>query len=154
MRFYFLRHAKTEKFSRTGKDFDRSLAPKGIEQATLLMQHMAEFPIQTVHCSTAVRTMETLNLLNLKKPKIVFADSLYLASRDAWISYLTEHISDQALFVGHNEGLSEIVSWLVNQDIHLQTGALVTLDFQGASREEFSAGLSSLISYFRPEVFL
>jgi phosphohistidine phosphatase SixA len=39
MKLYLLRHAKTDQHSTTGKDFDRSLLPRGKHQSLLMAEH-------------------------------------------------------------------------------------------------------------------
>ena len=59
MRWYFLRHAKTEKVSASGKDFDRELAPRGLRQCASLSEYLKNLSIASVVSSSALRTRQT-----------------------------------------------------------------------------------------------
>ena len=151
MRWYFLRHAKTERESWSGKDKDRCLAPKGINQVAELKELLNLLPITSIHCSTAQRTRETAMACNPLIP-ITFSEELYLATLDQWKRILSNEAQDHMLYIGHNDGMSECVAWLTGEHIHLQTGALVTVDFLGLDPKALGPGMACLIAYERPEV--
>ena len=151
MRWYFLRHAKTERESWSGKDKDRRLAPKGINQVEELKKLLDLLAITSIHCSTAQRTRETAMACNPLIP-ITFSEELYLATLDQWKRMLSNEAQDHMLYIGHNDGMSEYLTWLTGEHIHLQTGALVTVDFLGSDPKALGPGTASLIAYERPEV--
>jgi phosphohistidine phosphatase SixA len=151
MRWYFLRHAKTERESWSGKDKDRRLAPKGINQVAELKTLLDLLPITAIRCSTAQRTRETAMACNPIIP-ITFSEELYLATLDQWKRMLSNEAQDHMLYIGHNDGMSACVTWLTGEHIHLQTGALVTVDFLGSDPRALGPGMASLIVYERPEV--
>ena len=151
MRWYFLRHAKTERESWSGKDKDRRLAPKGINQVAELKTLLDLLAITSIHCSTAQRTRETAMACNPLIP-ITFSEELYLATLDQWKRMLSNEAQDHMLYIGHNDGISEFVTWLTGANIHLQTGALVTVDFLGSDPRALGPGTACLIAYERPEV--
>jgi len=151
MRWYFLRHAKTERESWSGKDKDRRLAPKGIKQVAELKELLSVLPITSIRCSTAQRTRETAMACNPLIP-ITFSEELYLATLDQWKRMLSNEAQDHMLYIGHNDGISEFVTWLTGANIHLQTGALVTVDFLGSDPRALGPGTACLIAYERPEV--
>lgn len=151
MRWYFLRHAKTERIAKSGRDFDRCLAPKGIKQVAELKKLLNITPISSIYCSTAQRTRETSMACNPLIP-ITFSEELYLATLDQWKQMLSNEAKDHLLYIGHNDGISECLTWLTGEHIHLQTGALVTVDFLGSDLQALGPGTASLIAYDRPEV--
>lgn len=151
MRWYFLRHAKTERVAKSGRDFDRCLASKGIKQVAELRKLLSITPISSIYCSTAQRTRETAMACNPLIP-ITFSEELYLATCDQWIQMLSQDAENHCLFIGHNDGMSEYLTWLTGEHIHLQTGALVTVDFHGSDLQALGPGTASLIAYDRPEV--
>jgi phosphohistidine phosphatase SixA len=151
MRWYFLRHAKTEQHALSGKDIDRRLAPKGINQVAELKELMQSLPITSIRCSTAQRTRETARACNPLIP-ITFSEELYLATLDQWKMILSNELQDHMLFIGHNDGMSEFLTWLTGGYIHMQTGALVTVDFLGSDPRALGPGTACLIAYERPEV--
>lgn len=151
MRWYFLRHAKTERESWSGKDKDRRLAPKGINQVAELKTLLELLPITAIRCSTAQRTRETAMACNPLIP-ITFSEELYLATLDQWKRMLSNEAQDHMLYIGHNDGISEYLTWLTGEHIHLQTGALVTVDFLGSDPRALGPGTACLVAYERPEV--
>ncbi len=151
MRWYFLRHAKTELQAWSGKDKDRSLAPKGINQVAELKKLLDLLPITSICCSSAQRTRETAMACNPLIP-ITFSEELYLATLDQWKRMLSNEAQDHMLYIGHNDGMSEYLTWLTGEHIHLQTGALVTVDFLGSDPKALGPGTACLIAYERPEV--
>lgn len=57
LELHVLRHAKTEQFSPTGKDFDRSLMKKGLRQRDDLAVFFKKVnQVNVVWCSSATRT--------------------------------------------------------------------------------------------------
>lgn len=152
MRWYFLRHAKTEKVSASGKDFDRELAPRGLRQCASLSEYLKNVSIVSVVCSSALRTRQTCEFSTIGLAKdTLFLDSLYLADLSEWKSILENHGKHDTLFIGHNEGISETVSWLCEQEIILPTAALVTVEFLGSDMSHLGPGTALSKGYFRPE---
>jgi phosphohistidine phosphatase len=152
VRWYFLRHAKTEKVSASGKDFDRELAPRGLRQCASLSEYLKNLSIASVVSSSALRTRQTFEFSTSGLAKdTLFIDSLYLADLSEWKSILENHGKHDTLFIGHNEGISEIVSWLTEQEIILPTAALVTVEFLGSDLSHLGPGTALSKGYFRPE---
>lgn len=156
MKLHLLRHAKTNQSSSTGRDFDRSLLPKGINQSqalgTVLGPYLKDVEIW---CSDASRTKETLSIiqrqLSLSKPK--YLKQLYLASRDEILDMIWNHESDRdLLIVGHNYGISDVASYFLDENIELRTGGYLIIEFDIDSWEESSRGLGKKVLTYRPEV--
>ena len=151
MIWYFLRHAKTEREAKSGKDVDRALAPKGIKQCEEMSMHLASLPIGKVLCSSAQRTKETARYC-LPTQAIQYIDSLYLASLEEWRLLVAEQAADQTLFIGHNDGISAFITWLTGEFTHLQTAALVTVEFHGSDPAWLGPATATVRSYYRPVV--
>lgn len=156
MKLHLLRHAKTNQSSSTGRDFDRKLLPKGINQSQALGTFLGPY-IKDVEiwCSDASRTKETLSIIqkyvSLSKPK--FLKQLYLASRDEILDMLWNNESDRdLLIIGHNYGISDVASYFLDEHIELKTGGYIVIDFDIDSWEESSRGLGTKIIEYRPEV--
>jgi len=124
MNFFVLRHGKAENIRDNLKDFDRGLSEKGKKQAHKIGQFLADKGIEQIISSSAKRTKETTSIVNdyIKSNDITFVDELYLAD----VSTIKEKISilakkDIVLYVGHNFGISDLVSDLSGQQITLST---------------------------------
>ena len=154
MTIHFLRHAKTNQISATGRDFDRELLPRGYEQ----LKEFREFaslrlnPIEHIYCSSAMRTRQTLKEIIELFPKatISFHKDLYLATWTELLHIITKKNTAQTiLLIGHNEGLSDLASYLSNTDIHLKTSGYTQLSFPFEHSGYISAGTGSIVETFR-----
>ena len=120
---YVLRHAKAERDSPTGGDYDRPLAPRGRDDAARLGQIMNKGPTprpDMIVTSSAQRTMETVAQLTAhwsKPPQIQADDKLYLAPA-ARLMETVRHLADtahSALLVGHNPGIEDFAVQLAGK---------------------------------------
>ena len=154
MTIHFLRHAKTNQLSPSGRDYDRELLPRGYEQ----LKEFREFsslrlnPIEHIYCSSAMRTRQTLKEIIELFPKatISFHEDLYLSTWTELLHFITEKNTKQTLLlIGHNEGLSDLVSYLSNTDIHLKTCGYIQLSFPFEHSGYISAGTGSIVETFR-----
>lgn len=157
MNLFLIRHAKTEKIAISGRDFDRELAEKGRLQAEKLNDFLAKFDFNSVDiwCSDAVRTKQTLSYFDTQFPStnIEFKNELYLASASEVKELIWNTESDKDLLViGHNEGISDIASYFLGEDIHLKTATFIQISFEANSRQEWSADLGKIQTIFRPKV--
>ena len=113
-----LRHAKTEKYSPSGRDFDRRLAAKGQKGALLIGDFLKNQEIDLVLCSAAQRTRETWAIVAdfVKAQEVLFSEQLYLAP----VNLLLHEIKkiplkyNSLLLVGHNPGMAELAIGLSN----------------------------------------
>jgi phosphohistidine phosphatase len=159
MKIHLVRHAKTDPDSLSGKDFDRKLLSKGIAQANVLafFFHENKIHLGFTYCSEAIRTTETLNILSFTNDlgKISFLKELYLADREVYLKLIWEqkHAKD-LLIVGHNDGISSLASYLIEETCFLKTCGYVCIEFSANSWDEVSRGTGKLIEEFRPMVYL
>jgi phosphohistidine phosphatase len=145
-----LRHAKTERLQLGQQDFDRKLTERGLGQMSDLIQHQQENLSKAQHIlvSAAKRTRMTLNTLeNLFDDKQIHLDkSLYLASLvtlHKLIEYQEDSI-DNLLIIGHNDGLSDLVSYLVGEHMYLPTSGYVVLELPITSWKHVSKDTASI----------
>ena len=141
---HLLRHAKTEVFSNTGKDFDRKLAPKGHQQClelkVLLSKVMGEET--NIFSSSARRTRETAQFIFDEQKEILFFDELYLSGKNDLMTFISNREeAKEILMIGHNFGISELASYYAGKQILLKTGGFVSIDFPDFSVNELSASI-------------
>ena len=159
MKLHLIRHAKTDQISESGKDFDRKLLPKGVIQSNVLGYYLREqnWSSAIVFCSTAERTKETLMILTnlVFMGKTILSDELYLCDREMYLKIIwnLRHGKD-LVFIGHNDGISQIASYLLEKDITLKTSGYMCIEFTAKNWSEVSRGTGHLLAQFRPEVFL
>jgi phosphohistidine phosphatase len=156
LKLMLLRHAKTEKNSVTGLDFDRQLAPKGERQAKSMSTHLNNFELSNsaVLCSDAKRTRETFDFIQHGNAlnSLTFDNALYLASREEIFSILSKHQGNSPiLLIGHNDGLSDLASYLTDSYQHLETCTLLSMDVHADDWSEITQGSCTITQMFRPE---
>ncbi len=115
-RLFLLRHAIA--MSDTPEDINRTLAPKGKEDATALGSWMKRKNLlpDFVLCSSATRTRQTLEGLqnNLDTPKVDLRESLYHGSAGDYLSQLQD-VSDNyknVMIIAHNPSIYGFVRLL------------------------------------------
>jgi phosphohistidine phosphatase len=156
MRLHILRHGKTNPTSKTGKDFDRELLPKGIKQCEALKAYLNRLNIATVWCSSAARTTETAALvLNENHPTPKYSDDFYLASKQSILQKIwSQQSSEDVLIIGHNFGISDVATYFTDQPVELRTGEYICIKFDCDSWNETSMGLGIILDRYRPKVSL
>ena len=152
-----LRHAKTEPQQIGQQDFQRRLTSRGLGQMADLLQNRRDSLIKAedVWVSSAVRTQMTLKTLSDLFPigKIHIKDELYLASTITLIKLLQEQDDsvENFLLIGHNDGLSELVSYLADDLFHLPTSGYVVFELPVESWAQISQGIGMITTYFHSD---
>lgn len=152
---HLLRHAKTNQLSTSGKDFDRELLPKGIKQCAEMKSFLSkeQIHIEQVLCSKAKRTLQTHELCNLNKDLTHFSKNLYLCTSLEMMQEIKHFATEKTiLVVGHNDGISQLASYLCDDYIHLQTCGFVSIELPIDEWNLLSQGIGSVKIQFRPEV--
>ncbi len=155
MKIHLLRHAKTEQLSTSGKDFDRKLKDRGIEQSKEMAQFLLTQGTQGIEtwCSTAKRTRQTFSYLAdvVKPSQLEFMDNLYLCEQETFLKKLWNLNQANDLFIiGHNDGLSDLASYFADEMIHLSTCEYICFSFSADSWAELSRGTGIIANRFRP----
>jgi phosphohistidine phosphatase len=159
VKLFILRHAKTQRNSTTGKDFDRDLKPHGRNQLELMREFFnsnydgLNF---SVYCSSATRTRSTLSELrsSINVSQTSFNDELYLPNLNELLHFIWNQTdnSKNILLVGHNNGLSDLCSYVSDDDILLPTCGLVVYDFPETSNiSEISKATGVEINRYFPD---
>ena len=154
-----IRHAKTLVKSASGADKDRELASKGISQSNVLGKHIRFQFIELgeIFCSNAHRTQQTCSIIAQyigHTNKIHLESELYLASREQLFQFLLKQKDPIITIIGHNEGLSELATYLLDEDVNLRTSDYISFTFPFTSWEMVSRGTATLNFRYRPQVFL
>lgn len=157
LELYLLRHGKATKYTSESTDFERHLNKQGTAQINQIGYRLKnEFPgISQIISSTAQRTTETSEIVNfyLEVPKINFFDELYLANYDTILTSLCKEAkAEKVLYVGHNNGISDLASYLANERILLSTGELIILQFELDNWELLSGGLGIIKNQIKPKI--
>ena len=109
-----MRHAKSD-WSANGDDHDRPLNERGMKSAPAMGQwlHDMGWLPGEILCSTATRTRQTLDLLNVPDASTRFERALYLAEAEDMIGAIQTAEADTVLVLGHNHGIAECAHRLV-----------------------------------------
>lgn len=125
-----LRHAKTERDSPTGRDFDRSLDERGQADAERMGKEIVDLGLwfDMVLASPARRAVETVQ--RLAGIDATWDERIYNATTGELLGLVQDVADDveRLLMVGHNPGFEELASLLAGRPIGLPTGALVELE--------------------------
>lgn len=118
-RIFLLRHAKASWPEPGMRDFDRPLAPRGIEDARKIgtVMRAAEYRPERVICSTALRTRQTWHQiapqLDIPEQNVVFEDQLYDSDNSSYIEAIqSSRDAESVLIVGHNPMIEDVASAL------------------------------------------
>ena len=161
---YLLRHAEAEPWNPLGNDFSRALSASGKQHAQLVSDWAFETLSRpdTIICSPAKRTRETLAPLLAKWPRLLattdYVESMYNASLTLLLTLAEDAFSysERLLMVGHNPG---IATMLINtlqpeQAIEVRsmdTGTLAIIEFPETFKRQVRTG--NLLHLIRKDHF-
>jgi phosphohistidine phosphatase len=162
-RLYLLRHAKSSWDDDTLRDRDRPLAPRGRRATKRIARWARKHDVrpQLVVSSSAVRARETLQgvLPGLGQPEVWFEVALYAASAETLLGRVRAlpDEAEQAMFVGHNPGLGDLLLLLAGPgdlrkraETKLPTGALATLEADVERWADLEPGGARVVSLVVP----
>lgn len=148
MNLHIIRHAKTNPSSETGQDIDRELLPRGHQQASDLGKYLLEkkIPKAEILVSMARRTQQTFEYLKNSFDsgyEIHHQPDLYLCSRDILLKKIWNNPTElDIVIVGHNFGISDLLSYFLDENQIMKTGEYRHLHFDCNSWAETSRGLA------------
>jgi len=153
LRLHLIRHAKTEKISLSGDDFDRKLVEKGNCQLILLKKYLNGMvnSDDLILCSPASRTTQTLSALKLQNKSIPvkFLDELYLGNSNSLFSAICKQNNKSNLWlIGHNDGISDLASYLTGENIYFHTSEFISLSTSITDWHHLSADSCVLVDRY------
>lgn len=150
-RLVLVRHAKTLwDHASEVPDHDRVLSTQGKEEARLVGAELAAraWVPNVVLCSDAVRTVQTLSLLNVPEkeaqPETLCTESLYYAvTGDEMAMAVDDALGGKGfvdrstlMVVCHNPGCEELVEQLTGHRPEMGTGCAAMLEYEGGDDED------------------
>ena len=161
------RHAKSDWSDPRLGDFDRPLAPRGIEAAPRMARAMKALGLapDLVLCSEALRTRQTWDLAAPElgaAPRLVVLRSLYLASPSGLLEAIREVGPETGtlMLIGHNPGTEHLAAVLAGPGSDpkalkrmgkkFPTAALAVLTFEIATWQHAAPGTGRLSHFLRP----
>ena len=137
MKLILLRHAKSDWDNPLLADHDRPLNKRGRKSAVALgdwLRQEGHLPDLTL-CSSAVRTQETLHLLELTSGQVDIRNRMYHATDSALLALAQQSEAETLLMVGHNPGIGDLAqilpaTRLLDGDFdRYPTGACLVIEF-------------------------
>lgn len=134
LQLHLLRHGKAVKFTDEPSDFQRHLNKQGTAQANVLgyMLNQRNYKPDQIIASSAVRTAQTAEIVrhHLNGPSIEYHADLFLAERPLILHRINKTGKGKnLLYIGHNNGISDLVSWLTGKQTTLSTCQLAVIEF-------------------------
>ncbi|MBV2359880.1 histidine phosphatase family protein [Thalassococcus sp. CAU 1522] len=160
MKLILMRHAKSD-WSFDLQDHERPLNKRGRRSAKALgdwLRAQGHLPDQVL-CSTAKRTRETLDLLNLDAPA-QFDRALYHAGPETLMEVLQDATGDCVLMLGHNPGIAFFAGALLSAPPehdrfdHYPTGATLVAAFDQDSWKDTKPGAGRALDFVVPRELL
>ena len=151
------RHAKTERDSVSGRDFDRELASRGLRDAQAAGSWLKEqdcVPDRVV-CSTAARARQTAELTcracGFDQRNIEFEKAIYEAFTGTLFDVVSRHMDcDRMMLVGHNPGFEMLVASLSGRHVTMPTAAIARLEWTEPPTD-LTAQKASLAAFWTPK---
>jgi len=154
-----MRHAKSDWDSEYSGDHERPLSRRGVKAATKIGKWISEneFKPDLIVCSTALRTRQTLDLVQenagWKELSIDFDEQIYLASPDS-VLRLIRSLGDEiesAMIIGHQPFTGVVASALLSgRHLEVPTGCLIGMDLNTESWSGAGRSAAKLSFYTIP----
>ena len=152
-----MRHGKAESYQHGVRDRERALAPRGHANARSQALQLPPGTNELLLVSGARRTRETAqNLMEVWQevgytplPTVSVKEAGYLASADTWID-LVSLVDDQyarVWVIGHNPGISELVTVLTGDYIGMATADIVRINLSIEQWSQISTGSGTTIGH-------
>jgi phosphohistidine phosphatase len=162
-RVFLLRHAKSAWDDPGLRDRDRPLAPRGRKAAKRLARWARKHAVrpQLVICSSAARAQQTMQLVlpSLGEPEVWVEVTLYAADAETLlgrIRALPDEV-DEAMLVGHNPGLMDVLLLLAapgklrnRAAVNVPTAAFAELEADVGRWAEMTPGEARLTEFVVP----
>jgi len=151
-RLTLLRHAKSERVSPTGSDFDRSLNDRGRADSKRMGQEIRALGLgfDLVLASPAQRVVETVEGVGGISP--VFDERIYDASTRQLLDIVqsTEDQVGSLMLVGHNPGFERLAARFTDEEVDdIPTAALVEIELPIDHWRDADEGSGRLIRFIK-----
>ena len=146
------RHAKTERDSDSGRDFDRRLADRGQRDAPRMGEEIRKLGLEydLILSSPAARAAETATLAGLT-PR--YDERIYDASAGELMAIAEEadDAVERLLMVGHNPGFERLASRLLGQGLDMPTGSLIEIQLPIDAWRDAAGASGRLVRFVKPK---
>ena len=146
------RHAKTERESDSGRDFDRRLNDRGRSDAARIGEEIRALNLgfDLILCSPATRAAETAQLAAIS-PR--YDERIYDASSGQLLDIVrkADPSIGRLLMIGHNPGFEQLASMLSGTSLDMPTGSLAGIEFPIDNWQEVERGGGKLVRFVKPK---
>ena len=147
------RHAKTERESSSGRDFDRALTERGQEDAAGVGEEIRRLGLQfdLILASPARRSLETVDAARL--PEANHDQRIYDASTGQLLEIVqgAGDAIERLMLVGHNPGFARLASRLLGDTVEMPTGSLVEIELPADDWGTIGESSGRLVRFLRPK---
>ncbi len=161
---FVMRHAKAERDSDSGDDFDRALAGRGWRDADRVGREMRERGLDPglVIASAAIRAKETVEAVarGYGELRTIFDPRFYQASASELLRMVSESddSADNLMLVGHNPTLQMLILMLAGREGEfagrvadgLPTSALAVIELPALNWHDVREGSGKLVRLIVP----
>tara|TARA_B100000401_G_C52732104_1_gene684090 strand:+ start:73 stop:558 length:486 start_codon:yes stop_codon:yes gene_type:complete len=155
---FIIRHGKSDWGNPFQDDFDRPLNHRGLIDAKKMGSYLSNYTHpQKIISSTAKRAITTAYLigdqLKINQHEIEQQKKLYHAPLDKLLETIqtADNKHNTLYIVGHNPGLSSLVSYLSEDWIELKTCCVAILQADVDSWSNWIKGVATLKQYISPK---
>jgi phosphohistidine phosphatase len=151
---YLIRHAESD-WKNEETDFDRSLTPKGIIDASVMQKRLdnLNFKPDIVICSPALRTKTTAQIIT-NNITTVFESSIYEAPINNLIRVINAlpNMHKNVALIGHNPAISSLVNYLTGDFMNnMKPCTIVKVDLEIDNWDEITQGSGTEVFCIYPE---
>ena len=151
-RLALFRHAKTERDSDSGRDFDRRLTERGRSDARRIGEEIRDLGLvpELILSSPAARAAETAQLAGLA-PR--FDQRIYNASAGELLALVQDcdETVSSLMLIGHNPGFEQLASRLIGQHCDMPTGSLAEMELPVDRWPDAGNGAARLVRLLQPK---
>jgi phosphohistidine phosphatase len=157
-KLHIIRHAKTEPIQPNQCDYDRVLTERGQLQCSDLASFLTSSwqEVDLILVSAAKRTQMTYEAISpaINGRKTVISPELYLTSATEIIDIIKDLAVDiqSVALVGHNDGLSDLVSYFLDDYQHVPTSGYLHFEFEVEDWSHIIRGSGTLIRHFFSQI--
>ena len=154
-----LRHAKSSWDDSGLKDHDRPLNPRGVHDAPRMGKLIVSEDLvpEAIISSTAARALATAELaagVMPDAPEIETTRDLYMASPHTYLDVIADygHGTNRLMVVGHNPGITALVTRLTGRLEEMPTAALAVIELDIEDWDEIQGvKRGRLVGFWRPK---
>jgi phosphohistidine phosphatase len=147
------RHAKTERHSASGRDFDRALTERGQGDAERVGEEMRRQGLQfdLILASPAQRSVETVKGAGMSSPE--YDERIYDASTSQLLKivHAVDDGVDRLMMVGHNPGFERLASRLICDDIEMPTCSVIEIELAVERWRDVENGSGRQVRFIQPK---